>query len=223
MRNLWQNRGTLALTLTLVGLTLAATSRSIRFVLGVFAWTCVELLATLLVTTTVGLVVFLVRTHRSVRLLDLAVSRSLELTAALPIVLVCAVTVAVFGWRMPFAVALVVGTLNGLTCLRLLTLGKYRVASLPVNSSLKTAPYVEFVHAVVASSSELVAQLVGLEAAVEYLSLFDTPWQGGVGKPLGTAVTSCNYYDIFIWSLIAIGLSIGTIWGLRRVLRRGSP
>ena len=211
----WKNRTTLALALCLSGLGLSASMTSPLYALRVSAWTCVEFLISLLITTLIGIVAVLATNSRSVRLLDLAVSRGLEVTASLPIVLVCAVAVVTLGWRMPCAVALVTGALNGLTCLRTMTLGK--------SGPIRRVPFARFERALIASVSELVPQLVGLEAAVEFLGLLDFPWQGGLGKPLGTAVTTCNYTGIITWSLLCIGLSIATQQLLHRSPRVKTP
>jgi hypothetical protein len=212
---LLKSRATLALMTTLCGLSVAAVTTGPRYAITVSAWTCVEIAVALLTTSLVGVGAIFATSRRSAHLVDLAVSRGLEMTAALPIVLVCAVAVVTFGWRMPYAVALVTGALNGLTCLRMVTLEK--------GKSPNTRSLVRFERALVASVSELVPQLVGLEAAIEFLGLFNLPWEGGIGKPLGTAVTNCNLAGILAWSLLCVGLSVGTQLLLHRRQSNSAP
>lgn len=203
-----KSRMTLAVVTYLLGLSLAAASSKLQLAFRASLWTLAELAVSLVITVLFGIVAVFVTHPRSLRLLDLTVSRGLEVTAALPLVLVCAVVVTAFGWRMPYAVALVVGALNGLMCLRMMSMGKSDVAV--------RAPYAHFKRAFTASVGGVVPQLVGLEAAVVFLRLFDFTPQGGLGQPLGTAVSDGNFAEISTWSLIIAGISVGAQQRLRR-------
>jgi hypothetical protein len=201
MTTIGKSRWVLALTSYLLGLVLSNISSKFWPTLEASVWTVIEIVIAVSIAAAMGQVAVFISHQRSVRLLDLAVSRGLEVTAALPIVLLCAVIVATFGWKMPFSVALVVGTLNGLMCLRMMTLGRRDVAM--------RAPFARFKRALQASINEIVPQLVGLEAAVVFLGMFDVTCQGGLGGALGTALTRNNYKDITHLTFVCVGLSVG--------------
>jgi ABC-type dipeptide/oligopeptide/nickel transport system permease subunit len=210
---LGKSRWVLALSAYLLGLVLSRISSKFCSTLEASVWTMVEIAIALAIAVVMGLIAVFISHQRSVRLLDLAVSRGLEVTAALPIVLLCSVIVATFGWKMPFSVALVVGTLNGLMCLRMMTLGRRDVAM--------RAPFARFKRALQASINEMVPQLVGLEAAIVFLGMFDVTSQGGLGGALGMALMHNNYKDIIHLTFVCVGLSVG----LHRLLHppKGTP
>jgi hypothetical protein len=170
--------------------------------LSAFAWTAIELMLAMFASGAISLVGLVATGNRAARGLDVAVSRALEVTAALPIVLACAVVVVTLAWRTAVAVAVVTGTLNGLRCLRLLTLAR---ATAPgrINMARRVA---SLRHALIASQSELLPQLLGLEAAIEYLGLLEKSDGGGLGKYVAAALLHRNSYEIWLYCLICTGL-----------------
>jgi hypothetical protein len=175
-------------------------------VVAALIWTAVELLLAMVTSGVLSLLGLAAAGHRYARGLDLAVSRALEVTAALPIVLACAVVVVTLGWKTAIAVAVVTGALNGLRSLRLLTLARVtapgRIQLARRIASLR--------HALVASQSELLPQLFGLEAAIEFLGLLDGPKHGGLGVSIAVALSHRNPYEILVYCLLCTGLVLLT-------------
>jgi len=185
----------------------------------VYAWTAFELVLSVLCSSLIGLASMATSGRRSARVVDMMVSRGIEVAAALPIVLACAVSVVAYGWRMPIAIGLVTGVLNGLRCLRLITMSRLKAPTERRRAVALSRQFASFRHAAVASVADIVPQVVGLEATLECLALFDTSWQGGLGKLLGLAITTRNISQIFACSTISMGLAVLTQQTLHRQSR----
>ncbi len=179
------------------------------------AWTVLEIVVSVLATALLGSIGLFATGRRTTVILDLAVSRGLELAAALPLVLTCSVAVSVYRWALPFAVAIVIGTLNALHCIRVTTVARARSA-LERQTQLRWSRRLSsYRHAIVAAVSQVVPQVLGLEAAITYLGLLPRGDNFGVGQALGAAVVGAAQANIVAWSLVAVGLSLLTGLSLR--------
>ncbi|MGC4065429.1 MAG: hypothetical protein QM784_12425 [Polyangiaceae bacterium] len=170
------------------------------------AWTALELLLAMSTSGLISLLGLATTGHRSARGLDLAVSRALEVTAALPTVVACAIAVVTLGWKTAIAVAVVTGALNGLRSLRLLTLAR---STAPGRIQLARR-IASLRQALLASQSELLPQLFGLEAAIEYLGFLEGPNHGGLGVCVAAALSRGNPYEIIVYCLLCTGLVLLT-------------
>jgi hypothetical protein len=174
-------------------------------------WMLTEATISLLVAVALGLVAALVARPRTLPYLNQIVSRGLELTAALPMVLACGVMTVIAPIPIPVAIAVVIGILGGLRCIRI------AASTAPTSTKLEGSPPSRFGHTLRRSVKRSLAsvvptvieQIVGLEAAIAWLGLFDQAWTGGWGERLGQAARDGQLAHLATWTLATVGLSVG--------------
>lgn len=172
-------------------------------------WSAVEVAIALAIALVLGLAAMLVARPRTLPYINQFVSRGVELTAALPAILLCAVVAVVAPLPVPIAVAVVIGVLGGLRCIRVVA------SSTPSNLSPrgKASPLPAMFRDVRSSLRPvvpaIVEQVVGLEAALAWLGLFDQAWTGGWGERLGHAASHGEPALLAWWTLSAAALSLG--------------
>lgn len=182
-------------------------------------WTLAELWISLIFTVILGTLGTFATGTRAAKVLDLGISRGLEVAAALPIVLACSILEATWGWRLPVAVALVVGLFNGLRCLRVVTVTRLS-APRPRRRTIPLLRRVTSIrHAWLTSAVDLIPELIVVEASIEFLGFCRSPVPGGIGQHLGVALSTRNTLGIASMSFIAVGLTVLA----RRLLQGRDP
>lgn len=173
-------------------------------------WLLLEVLMAVSLAYLFGVVAAIPSPVRLDRWLDRSISRGLELVAALPLVLTAAVVVLITSTPVPIAMALVVGTLGGLRCARLILgstgreRGSHDTAQRVSGQRRAMAKRVS-----AASLPALLEQLIGLEAAFTWLGLLDDHRAGGWGAYLGRSARQVDLSQLVVWSLATVGLSVG--------------
>jgi ABC-type dipeptide/oligopeptide/nickel transport system permease subunit len=200
-----------ALVLAVVGAALAHTAVRIgpSLTFHTTVWLFAEVGIALALAQGLGLAATLTAGPRTEPYLNQFVSRGVELTAALPMILLCAVVAVATRWPVPIAVAVIIGVLGGLRCVRVVA-----AATLPAQSSKRDAPKLASVlrdakrtlYPLVPTTLE---QVVGLEAALAWLGLFDQGWTGGWGEQLGHAASHGQPARVVWWTLSTAALSVG--------------
>jgi hypothetical protein len=110
---------------------------------------------------------------------------------------------------VPVAVAFVIGVLGGLRCIRVVasatqsTPNAERALSI---WSLFQRSVKRSLHPVMPT---IVEQIVGLEAALAWLDLFERDWTGGWGERLGQAASHGQLGHLVLWTLSTVALSVG--------------
>lgn len=173
-------------------------------------WVLLELLIGFSISYLLGIVVAMATATGWDTWLDRSISRGLELVAALPLVLTAAVVVVLAATPIAVAVALVIGTLDGLRSARVIlgVIERQRTRKPPVQRV--SGQRRELARRVsIAFLPTLFEQLIGLEAALTWLGLCDEPRTGGWGAYLGQSAKRGDLSQIAVWSLATIGISVG--------------
>ena len=145
---------------------------------------------------------------RTLRYLRQFVSRGVELTAALPMVLLCGGLCVAVPLPVPVAVAIVIGTLGGLRCVR--TVATSMVDALRLEQAPRRILLVRAIRKVLPTVvPNVIEQIVGLEAAIAWLGLLDRDWAGGWGEQLGQAARQGLVLPLVVWTLATVCFAIG--------------
>ncbi len=173
------------------------------------AWLLVEAAVALVVALMLGLVATLVAGPRTLSYLNQFVSRGVELTAALPMVLLCAVVTVATRLPVPVAVAFVIGVLGGLRCVRVVASASQATPNAERAPSIGSLLRRSVKRSMQPVMPTIVEQIVGLEAALAWLGLFDRDWTGGWGERLGQAASHGQLAQLALWTLSTVALSVG--------------
>ena len=173
-------------------------------------WLLLEVLMAVSIAYLLGVVAAIPSPVGWDRWLDRSISRGLELVAALPLVLTAAVVVLITSTPIPIAMALVIGTLGGLRCARVILGSNGRERGSNDTSQRVSGQRRAMARRVsMASLPALFEQLIGLEAAFTWLGLHDDHWAGGWGACLGRSARQEDLSQLAVWSLATVGLSVG--------------
>ena len=171
-------------------------------------WMVAETALSLVIAISLGLAATLVAGPRTLPYLDQVVSRGLELTAALPMVLACGVIAVIAPVPIPIAVATVIGVLGGLRCMRVAASAPLVRSAIGNPGRLRRTIRQALSRSLLTVAPTVIEQIVGLEAAIAWLGLFDQGWQGGWGERLGRAARYGELAHLAAWTLSAVGLSV---------------
>jgi hypothetical protein len=171
-------------------------------------WMFAEIALALVVSISLALVATFVAAPRTLPFLDQVVSRGLELTAALPMVIACGVVAVIAPIPIPIAVAIVIGVLGGLRCMRVAASAPLDRSTVGSTARVRRTFRLALSRSLLTVAPTVIEQIVGLEAAIAWLGLFDHGWQGGWGERLGQAARRGELARLAAWTLSAVGLSV---------------
>lgn len=192
----------IALALTVIGagpmVALRATS-----------WLVAEVVIAIAIAVVLGVAATLVAGPKTRPYLNQIVSRGVELAAALPVILLCAIVTTTAALPVPLAVAVVVGVLGGLRCTRMVAsstslVPRSRRYGLQLSSVFRNVK-----RRVSPLLPAILEQVVGLEAALAWMGLFDRAWTGGWGERLGHAASQGQSADLAWWTFSTAALVLG--------------
>jgi hypothetical protein len=172
-------------------------------------WTLAEVALSLVIAS--GIALFAVSTNgpRMQPFLAQLASRGIELVAALPLVLVGALLAVAAHAPLPIAIAITIGILIGLRCMRTVAVAPltlYHDADprrLPVSRRLEATRVL-----LSQACRSVVEDVIGLEAAIAWLGLLDMAPKGGLGEQIGIAARIGQLGPLLGWTGLAICVAV---------------
>jgi hypothetical protein len=173
-------------------------------------WTFTEVALSLFVTSVVALLSLVTEGPRTQPYLTQLASRGLEVTAALPMVLLCALVAVTLKTALPMVIAITIGVFGGLQCVRIVAASPLTQPGPSRRVRQRALLLLRGMRGLVLPvASTIVEEIVGLEAAIAWIGLFDDRWDGGWGERLGTAARQGHLPALLAWTLLAVALSVG--------------
>ncbi|HEY5960531.1 MAG TPA: hypothetical protein VIV60_28455 [Polyangiaceae bacterium] len=178
-------------------------------------WMLSQVLISTVMSIALGFIALLAVKPGVLPRLDRFVARSFELVAAVPAVVATATIATQLPWAISLSVAIVVGLLDGLKCIR-------EVASAMTNSA--PGPARGLLLATIRRSlmsvlPTVIERIVTLEAALAWLELFPPLGSGGWGDHLGQSARRGELMPLLSWTLAAAGASCA----LKLLASRANP
>lgn len=173
------------------------------------AWLLVEVSLALALAAVLGIAAILAARPKTLAYLNQFVSRGIELVAALPLVLLCALIAVSTALPIPVAVGIVVGVLAGLRCIRVVATTASPGHERPPQGSNWTTMRQNVGRALRPAVPAVVEQVIGVEAALAWLGLLDRTWIGGWGERLGRAASDGAVTALVCWTLSTTALALG--------------